>query len=78
MVQCCAFNCTEVGTIRFPKKRVLRRRWELAVSRKNFKPTAASRLCCAHFRPEDFQSERYYDGGGEFMSSVNCSGNVVS
>ncbi|CAJ1056930.1 THAP domain-containing protein 6-like isoform X3 [Xyrichtys novacula] len=38
----------------FPKDNQLRKRWEVALRRKDFTATKFSRLCSEHFRQEDF------------------------
>ncbi|XP_077409833.1 2-oxo-4-hydroxy-4-carboxy-5-ureidoimidazoline decarboxylase isoform X2 [Vanacampus margaritifer] len=61
---CSSLNCTNRFTAetrtrgitfhRFPKDRVLRRRWEKAVRRGGFNSNTSTMLCSEHFRPEDF------------------------
>ncbi|XP_077365715.1 2-oxo-4-hydroxy-4-carboxy-5-ureidoimidazoline decarboxylase isoform X2 [Festucalex cinctus] len=61
---CSSLNCTNRFTPetrtrgitfhRFPKDRVMRRKWEKAVRRGGFPSNRSTMLCSEHFRPEDF------------------------
>ncbi|XP_051910490.1 2-oxo-4-hydroxy-4-carboxy-5-ureidoimidazoline decarboxylase isoform X3 [Hippocampus zosterae] len=61
---CSSLTCTNRFTVetrargisfhRFPKDRVLRRKWEKAVRRGGFASNSSTMLCSEHFRPEDF------------------------
>lgn len=39
---------------RFPSNPNLKKQWVLAIRRKNFKPSSWTKICSAHFLPEDF------------------------
>ena len=61
---CAAYGCTNRGkkgsTVRFHKfpsiKRAdLRKKWTLAMKRKNFNPSASTTVCSDHFRSEDYE-----------------------
>uniref|UniRef100_A0A672HL68 THAP-type domain-containing protein n=1 Tax=Salarias fasciatus TaxID=181472 RepID=A0A672HL68_SALFA len=39
---------------KFPRDKKLKRKWELAVRRKDFTASEFSKLCSEHFKPEDF------------------------
>lgn len=43
-----------VFVCRFPKDKVLRRLWTVALRRRHFKPNDRSVICSRHFRTEDF------------------------
>ncbi len=59
MVYCVAFGCTNSTNGRsmfiFPKDKKLRDLWTKKVNRKNWTPSAYSRLCDGHFEEECFE-----------------------
>lgn len=62
MHQCCAFGCNKRGVHLFPNDAKVRKQWEIAVRRKNFKASKHSRLCSDHFRTEDYIKEGFETG----------------
>ena len=53
---CCAYGCKNrfnkengIGFYRFPRNPERRRRWILAVRRKNWEPLEETRICGQHF-----------------------------
>uniref|UniRef100_A0A3Q3JKN7 THAP-type domain-containing protein n=1 Tax=Monopterus albus TaxID=43700 RepID=A0A3Q3JKN7_MONAL len=63
---CSAFGCSNRRNARtkeqgitfhtFPKDKVRRKAWTLALRRKDFVPSNHSVVCSCHFKPEDFDT----------------------
>ena len=71
MPQCVAFNCTNqagkgLAMFTFPKDQNKSRIWTEKLKRKNFVPTAHSRLCEKHFLDSDFVISRTFAASVEF------------
>ncbi|KAL4720645.1 hypothetical protein ACJJTC_001811 [Scirpophaga incertulas] len=56
MGRCVSVGCEEMGTHKFPSNPNLRRKWDRALKRMNFKATDYSRLCSNHFKDTDFET----------------------
>ncbi|CAH2088521.1 unnamed protein product [Euphydryas editha] len=56
MGRCVAFGCEEIGSHKYPSNPTLRRKWERALRRANFKATDYSRLCSKHFKVTNFET----------------------
>ncbi|XP_021200910.3 uncharacterized protein LOC110384118 isoform X2 [Helicoverpa armigera] len=54
MPRCSASSCRNMGSHTFPKDPKLRRLWEKATNKENFKASKHSRLCSAHFTESDY------------------------
>ncbi|XP_050066176.1 THAP domain-containing protein 1-like [Aphis gossypii] len=59
--KCCAYGCNNVDGVdkniklfRFPLNETTKKEWVNAIQRKDFTATKYSRLCSAHFNPNDF------------------------
>lgn len=69
MVCCAAFGCSNDSKTgkehtyhKFPSDKTLGNKWCSAMKRKGFVPTKHSRVCSAHFRPDNFET---LDRGGK-------------
>lgn len=62
MTRCAAIDCKNIGIHLFPKDPKRRKLWEIALRRKNWKPTDTSRLCRVHFKLEDYYGRNSYTG----------------
>uniref|UniRef100_A0A2A4JUJ7 THAP-type domain-containing protein n=1 Tax=Heliothis virescens TaxID=7102 RepID=A0A2A4JUJ7_HELVI len=54
MPRCSASSCRNMGSHTFPKDPKIRRLWERATNKENFKATKHSRLCAGHFKESDY------------------------
>ncbi|XP_035207555.1 THAP domain-containing protein 2-like [Stegodyphus dumicola] len=77
--RCCVPGCKEnykgqpkVSIFRFPRDPDLRKKWIMAIHRKNFQPTKASRVCELHFAACDIErvSEIYDERTGRKVTAV--------
>ncbi|CAH2087126.1 unnamed protein product [Euphydryas editha] len=55
MPRCAATGCNNNGNHSFPKDLRIRRLWEKALKRRNFKAKNSSRLCSEHFIESDYE-----------------------
>lgn len=62
MTLCAAVDCKNTGIHLFPKEAKRRKLWEKALRRKKWNASTSSRLCAAHFLPEDYYGPNSYTG----------------
>lgn len=74
---CVAYGCNNKGGHRFPKDISLKKKWVAAINRKNFTPSASSKICHLHFLPTDYRTEGY-DSGHALQNRVLNKGAVPS
>ncbi|CAH1396345.1 unnamed protein product [Nezara viridula] len=62
VTSCSAYNCSSrhkkesgISFYTFPRDPVMRKKWIIAMKRKNFEPTYSSRVCSKHFTPDQYQ-----------------------
>lgn len=70
MSYCCVPECTGRGGYHFPKDKLLRSKWIVAVRRQNLKLQPRTTVCHLHFKPEDFKSDVNYLGLSCFTNQI--------
>ncbi len=66
---CCVPNCSNRGGFKFPNDKKLNLAWRVAVKREDekkrlWKPKKSSKVCCLHFKKEDFKETEIESIGG--------------
>ena len=62
MSYCCVPKCLGRGGYHFPKNKLLRAKWIVAVRRQALSVTASTVVCRDHFKPDDFRQDANYLG----------------
>lgn len=63
---CAVVYCTGKKGHKFPQDIRERKKWIMAVNRKNWKPSKNSIICHSHFKSDDYVTEGFHSGKNIF------------